>query len=245
MGLTDWTALTGSASTSDVRRGPTYGLGSAVGSACFAASSATTATRGWGLYTNRAGHAPVAPGKGTIAFGAIRAGLAGPVSAPPAEPFLYCCLQPDPMPPLSGPVAKLSRSAYLLGLSASGRLALVKGLLEEGIPDVAPGEQGVLVRSDEAFAPGTWLHLQLVLAVNTHGDVVLTVRRSDLEAHSIELPSWEPVPGLDRFIDDVTGFTSGTRPLGPASGGYGGFGAVHRGVRTLASFDAMAFQRGT
>lgn len=241
MGSSDWTSVTGSVANDVVRRGPTYGLGAAAGVACYAAKGLVAAPSAWGLHTNQANFVPVAPGKGSVVIGAIRAGTA---QSPAAEPFLFAALQPDPMPPDSG-VPKVTSMGYLLGLSPSGRLALVKGRLEDGIPDAAPGSSGVLRRGDVVFPRGTWLFLHLAIAVNTHGDTVLSAYRSDLAEHPIEDPFWDDEPGLDQFVDDLAGFNSGTRPLGHASGGYAGFGAVHRGAGTVASFDRLACFRGT
>lgn len=115
-------------------------------------------------------------------------------------------------------------TAYLLGLSAGdpGGIILRKGTLVGGLPDSLPGSEGVLRRSSEAVAQGTWVHLRLDVIANPSGDVILNVFQNDLATNPVTAPVWEAIPGMDSYNDDVLGINSGSPGLD--TGGRSGFG---------------------
>jgi hypothetical protein len=99
----------------------------------------------------------------------------------------------------------------------------------------------VLLRSNESFRDGTWLHLRLDAIANDTGDVVLNVYRNDLLLHPLTgAPAWQPMSGMDSFIDDALGIRTGSRPL---SAGRAGFGFASKDVTRRAFFDQLEVLR--
>ena len=97
---------------------------------------------------------------------------------------------------------------------------LRKGSILGGIGDSEGA--GVLLHSSESFLNGTYLHVKLEAVYNQNGDVVLNVAMNDLEANPLDQdPVWEEIPGMPRFIDDITGINSGSAPLAPGRAGFG------------------------
>lgn len=242
MGSADWDDAAGS--SGQVRRGVTYALGAppSAGSVSFGAKSESSSPAAWAMHANQTEFDPVVPGKGSMVLGAIRAAHVS--SAPRSCPLVFAALQPDPLPPPTPGPADIGSAAYLLGLSSSGRLTLVKGAPSDGIPDAVPGTMGVLRRSDQVFAPEAWLHVRLDVVVNATGDVVVRARRNDLAAHTLALPTWEEIPGMALVIDDRLGMNTGSRPFGVISGGYAGFGAHHPVIDSVATFGRVDVLRG-
>jgi len=118
---------------------------------------------------------------------------------------------------------------------------LRKGGLSGGLPDIAPGTQGVLRRSTGTFLPATWLHLRLDMVVNLNGDVLLQVFQNDLVAHPLgTAPSWVALPGVDQFIDDALGINSGSQPF---TSGRAGFGFFTKDVTRRGFFDQVEVYR--
>lgn len=121
-------------------------------------------------------------------------------------------------------------TAYILGLADGdpSHLVLRKGSLVGGLPDVEPGNQGVLWRSTEVFEVGTWVHVRLMAAVNLNGDVVLSVwinnGPSVLEADQ----NWVQVAGVNLLdvsgsgiTDDAAGINTGSPSLTSGNIGWG------------------------
>lgn len=118
---------------------------------------------------------------------------------------------------------------------------LRKGALSAGLPDVAPGTQGVLRRSTATSTPATWLHLRLDMVVNQNGDVLLQVFQNDLAAHPLgSAPSWQAVPGMSELVDDALGINSGSQPF---TSGRAGFGFFTKDVTRRGFFDHVEVYR--
>ena len=83
--------------------------------------------------------------------------------------------------------------------------------------------------------------VRLDVIVNTNGDVVLKVFRSDLALHALGTPpDWQPVSGMVEFIDDHLGINSGSQPL---TSGRGGFGFSVKDVTRRVFFDHLELFR--
>jgi len=214
MAETDWTFLNDGLDAAAVDRGVTNGIARPPGGGNFlyGFNSLSTAQGTVALFTNQLNFAPMQ--KGGSVRGAIQRGISGgPLNF---APFLFLGLQ--------GP--SVNDLGYLLGLGDGDphHIVLRKGALSGGLQDIPPGTEGVLRRSTATFAPGTWLHLRLDMVVNQNGDVLLQVFQNDLVAHPIgTAPSWQPVPGMDQFIDDALGINSGSQAFTSGRGGFGFF----------------------
>jgi len=231
MAATDWTYLNDGLDVATVDRGVTAGIARPPGggSFLFGFNSLTAAKGAVALFANQANFAPMAKG------GSIRGCLQrGPGGGPTGfSPYLFLC----------GQGTSVNDRAYLLGLSDDDphRVVLRKGSITAGLP--ASEGPGVLLRSSESFAQGTWLHLRLDVVVNTNGDVVLSVFRNDLAAHSLgTAPDWKPVAGMPVFIDDKLGINSGSKPL---TSGRGGFGFSSADVTRRGFVDHLELLRQT
>ncbi len=231
MAETDWTYLNDGLDAAAVDRGVTTGVARPPGGGnfVFGLNSLATAQGAVGLFTNQVNFAPMA--KGGSVRGAIQRGQSGgPLNF---APFLFIGQQ--------GP--SVNDHAYLLGLADGDphHIVLRKGALSGGLPDIAPGTQGVLRRSTGTFLPATWLHLRLDMVVNLNGDVLLQVFQNDLVAHPLgTAPSWAAVPGMDQFIDDALGINSGSQPF---TSGRAGFGFFTKDVTRRGFFDQVEVYR--
>ena len=231
MAETDWTYLNDGLDAAAVDRGVTTGVARPPGGGnfVFGLNSLATAQGAVGLFTNQVNFAPVA--KGGSVRGAIQRGVSGgPLNF---APFLFVGMQ--------GP--SVNDLGYLLGLGDGDphHVVLRKGALSGGLPDIAPGTQGVLRRSTGTFLPATWLHLRLDMVVNLNGDVLLQVFQNDLVAHPLgTAPSWVAVPGVDQFIDDALGINSGSQPF---TSGRAGFGYFTKDVTRRGFFDQVEVYR--
>lgn len=229
MGSADWSFLNNGLDIGAVDRGVTAGIARPPGGGSFLYGfNSLTVTHGAvALFANLTNFAPMTKG-GTIRGCVQRGPGGGPTGF---SPFLFLC----------GQGTSVNDNAYLLGLSDDDphRIVLRKGSVVAGIPD-SEGP-GVLLRSSESFAQGTWLHLRLDAVVNANGDVVLTVLRSDLQAHALgTAPDWLPVAGMPQFIDDQLGINSGLQPL---TSGRAGFGFSVSDVTRRAFFDHIELYR--
>ena len=210
MAQTDWTYLNDGLDIAAVDRGVTAGVARPPGggSFLFAFNSLSAVTGAVGLFANLSSFAPMA--KGGSIRGAIQRGPGGGPTG--FSPFFFLCCQGN----------SVNDSAYMLGLSDDDphRIVLRKGAVGVGLPD-ADGA-GVLLKSAESFAQGTWLHLRLDVIANTNGDVVLKAYQNDLTDHALgTTPDWQPVPSMVEFIDDHLGINSGSQPLTSVRGGFG------------------------
>jgi hypothetical protein len=210
MGSTDWTFLNDGLDIASVDRGVTAGIERPPGGGTFlyGFNSLVAAKGAVGLFVNLSNFAPMA--KGTTIRGCLQRGPGGGPTG--FSPFLFACGQGN----------SVNDNAYLLGLSddVPHRIVLRKGSIVAGVPE--SDGPGVLLRSSESFAQGTWLHLRLDVVVNTNGDVVLSVYRNDLTTHPVNTAAdWEPVAGMPTFIDDQLGINSGAQPLTSGRAGFG------------------------
>ncbi len=67
----------------------------------------------------------------------------------------------------------------------------------------------------------------LDVIVNPQGDVVLNVYANDLDSNTVTAPTWDPISGMDAFIDDSAGVLTQTPPL--ISGFRGFYGHFNNG----------------
>lgn len=172
---------------------------------------------------------PSPTNKGLVFTGCFKRGVSGGTDK--FAPFFFVMLQDT----------DVADSAYKLGLSDSGKLALVKGPLTAGIPDVAPGTQGVLLRSTAVYPVDTWVHVFLEAVVNESGgipnDTVINVKTNNLLTNPLSgSPNWVVPAGMPAFIDDATGINSGTPGF---TQGRAGWGMYHAESARRAFFDAF------
>jgi hypothetical protein len=240
MAEADWTVLTGALSTASCKRGVTAGVarpnsvvpgnnGFIYGFNTLDASEGAS-----GIFCNLANFAPLA--KGGYMTACIQRGAGGgPINF---APFMFMGLQ--------GPA--VGDRGYLLGIGDGdpSHLILRKGAISGGLPDVAPSlvlplNQGVLRRSTETFALGTWLHLKLDIVVNLNGDVHINVFRNDLAANPLGgAPVWVAIPGMTEFIDDALAVNSGDAPF---TSGRAGIGFWTKDVTRRGYFDHIELYR--
>lgn len=236
----DWTVLTDSLSVASLDRGATAGIErpNGGGNFVYGFNSLEVISGAAGLFTNGVGFAPMASG-GTVR-GAIQRGPSGGVSG--FAPMLFIGLQ--------GP--SVNDLGYILGLSDGDphRIALVKGRIVDGVPDLAPDPDGntVLMRSTESYAPGTWLHLRLDMIVQGTGDVLLQCYANDLDANPVTAPLWAVIPGMEGplypaitgFVDDALAVNTGSAPY---TSGRGGFAFACEDVTRRGFFDHLQVGR--
>ena len=229
MGSADWTYMNDGLDVGTVDRGVTAGFAPPPGGGrfVFGFHSLEVAPGAVGLFVNAVDFAPTTRGASVRAC-VQRAPSGGPLGF---SPFLFVCAQ--------GP--SVNDAAYLLGLSEDdpNRIVLRKSALTAGT--MASEGPGVLLRSNESFRDSTWLHLRLDAIANDTGDVVLNVYRNDLTLHPLTgAPVWQPISGMDSFIDDALGIRTGSRPL---MAGRAGFGFASKDVTRRAFFDQLEVLR--
>ncbi len=229
MASTDWTYLNDGLDIAAVDRGVTSGIARPPGGGDFLFGfNSLVATRGAvGLFANLPDFAPMA--KGGSIRGCVQRGPGGGSTG--FSPFLFLC----------GQGTSVNDNAYLLGLSDDDphRIVLRKGSVVAGVPE--SDGPGVLLRSNESFSQGTWLHLRLDVIVNPNGDVVLAAFRSDLSAHPLGTPpDWKPIAGMPTFIDDQLAINTGSQPL---TSGHCGFGFAVADVTRRGYFDHLEIAR--
>lgn len=254
MGSTNFTELDDDLDAATLDRGVTTGITRPPGggSFVFGFNSLTTSQGAAGYFANQANFAPTPAMKGGSIRGAIRRGLsAGKTNFAP----LFFLLGQGP---------SLNDNAYILGLQDDDphRIALRKGSIISGVPSAAPGASGILRRSTTTIANDTWLHLRLDAVVNLNGDVILKVFQNDLTANDVDVPVWEPVPGIEdaalavthgdgtAFVDDALGVNSGLLNLTgalvqPFTSGRMGFGFFTKDVSRRGYFDQIECLRQT
>ena len=229
MGSLDWSYLNDGLDIGAVDRGVTAGIAAPPGGGdfVFAMNSLAPVQGAVGLFVAVENFAPMQKG------GSIRGCVQrGPGGGPTGfSPFLFLCCQGN----------SVNDQAYLLGLSDEDphRIVLRKGSLALGVPD--SDGQGALLKSGAAFAQGTWLHLRLDAVVNDNGDVVLRAYENDLAVRPLGTPAdWQPIAGMDAFIDDCTAVNTGTQPL---TSGRAGFGCAFSDTTRRGFFDHLELYR--
>lgn len=212
MAQADFTLAVDSLDSTQIRRVASNGFTppNGGGSSVFVMHAVTNAAGCAALYYNDTGFNPTDTNKGLRATLAIKKLPSG--GSQGFAPFLFIMLDPN----------SVEDTCYMLGIADAepGHLVLLKGRPVDGLPDVSPGNSGVLRRSTEVIANNTWVHLYLEAVVNPGNDVVINVKKSDLGAHAVSSPSWVAIPGMDAFIDDAAGINSGSLPLTSGRGGF-------------------------
>jgi hypothetical protein len=229
MASSDWAYLSDGLDVNMVDRGVTAGVETPPGGGhfVFGFNSLLVTQGAVGLFVSQTNFAPMA--KGGSVRGAIQRGPGGGPTG--FSPFLFLCLR--------GPSVR--DSGYLLGLSDEDphRIVLKKGPVALGVGE-ADGP-GVLLRSGESFAQGSWLHLRLDAVVNDNGDVVLQAFMNDLSQHQLGTsPDWREIAGMPQFVDDQLAINTGSQPY---TSGRGGFGFAVRDVTRRAYFDHLELAR--
>lgn len=236
MAEADWTILDDSLSAGSVTRGVTAGFSppNGGGSFVYGFNSLDTSIGAVGLFVNLVDFAPMSKG-GRVTGCVKRAPSGGPLGF---SAFFFLGLQGT----------SVNDSGYLLGLSDAdpSRIVLRKGAISAGLPDLAPAPgNGILRRSTSTvdIDDDRWVHLRLDMIYNDVGDVRLQVYQNDLAAQPLgTAPNWQPVPGMEEFVDDGLGVNSGSAPF---TSGYGGFAFRSANVTRRAQFDHIEVRRQT
>jgi hypothetical protein len=231
MASNDWVVLTDSLSGSDIAKGVTSGVARPTGGGtfCYVMNALTATVGGVGLYAS-----PQPPNtnfnpllKGCDISAAMQRGIANGLTGYSA--FIFALAQGT----------HITDEAYILGLSEGNpcHIELRKGVMQNGLPDEAPGGPNVvLARSTDTIEVGTWVHLRLEVVCNTSGDTVINCYRNMGDVTS---PAWTDIPGIPAgpsFVDDVGGINSGSLPF---AGGRAGFGGSFAGTTRRAYFDQI------
>lgn len=229
MASSDWTELTDSLAASSIDRGVTNGIARPPGGGNFlyGFNSLVVATGAAGLFVNGVNFAPTT--KGASVRGAIQRGVSGgPLGF---APLLFAGLQGS----------SVNDEGYLLGIADGDppHLVLKKGVLSAGLPDLAPDapNNGVLLRSDDTFVLGDWLHVRLDMISNANGDVILQCFENDLDANPLGgAPVWTPIAGMTEFVDDALQVNTGSAPF---TTGRHGFAFYSEDVTRRGFFDGI------
>ena len=243
MAETDWTLLNNSQDANTVARGVTAGAvkpNSAVTNSFVYGFNSLLATEGAiGWYCNRANFAPMQNDGAAATGGSIRGCVKRGTSSAPQTgfaPMLFINLKSG----LSASPA-VEDTGYLLGLEDSDphRVVLAKRAPRAGLT-VTTSDKSIMRVSSVSFPPDTWLHLRLDAIFNQNGDVVLRCFRNDLALNTIQAPNWQPIPGMDDFIDDAIAVNTGSTPL---KGGFAGFAFFSKDLQKRAYFDHLEVLR--
>jgi hypothetical protein len=131
---------------------------------------------------------------------------------------------------------------YMLGLSNTdpAHIILVKGQLAGGLPDVAPGTQGVLRRSTATYPLNTWVQVKLEAILQPNGDIVLNCYASSLAVNLVTAPVWVAIPGMAAYTDDFLQSNTGSAPL---ASGRMGWAMVSSDINRTGAFDEIQTDR--
>lgn len=232
MAESDWSLCSGGLSSGALDRGVTNGIPRPPGGGSFVYgfNSLSVVSGAAALFCTQTNFAPTPANKGGSIRGALKRILSGGQVG--FSPFLFIGLQG----------AAITDAGYILGLSDADPHAIVlrKGPIDIGAPDADIGENGVLQKSIDTFAPDTWLHLRLDMIVNLTGDVILKAYRNDLLVNPVSAPIWLPIPGIADFVDDTLGINSGSAPF---TSGRFGFGMEVSDSARRAAFDQIEVSR--
>ena len=227
----DWTYLNDGLDVNAVARGVTAGIARPPGGGqfLFGFNSLASVVGASGLFVSIQNFAPMPKG-GSIRGCIQRGPSGGPTSF---TPLFFASAQ--------GP--SVNDLAYLLGLSDDDphHIVLRKGQIVNGAGSAT--DPGVLLRSADSFALGTWLHIRLDVIVNPNGDVVLSVFQNDLTAQPLgTAPNWVAVNGMASFIDDQLAVNTGSTPL---TSGRAGFALAVKDTTRRGFFDALEVYKQT
>jgi hypothetical protein len=246
MGQADWHELSDALAAADLRRGVVFGTGGFTpppggGSFVFGYNSLSDAKGAHGMYVDLTGFTPTGDGLPPPSGGGIVRGAVKRVASPGAtgmSPMLFFCAQGSP--------PSVNDFAYILGLSDADpyEIVLAKAPIYEGLVEAAENVR-ILRRSSAQYNLGDnlWHHLELEVIVEPDGDVLLKVQKNNLALHSVLAPVWEPVAGMDDFVDDNLYVNTGSAPLW---GGYCGWAfAADGSINRRGAFDAIQAYRVT
>lgn len=246
MGQADWKELDGVLAAASLRRGVVFGTGSFTppsggGSFIFGYNSLANVKGAHGMYVDLTGFTPTGDGLPPPSGGGIVRGAVKRVASPGAKgfsPMLFFACQGSP--------PSVNDYAYLLGLSDADpyEIVLAKAPIVAGLAE-ADSNVMILRRSSAQYNLGDerWHHLELEVIVEPNGDVLLKAQASDLALHPVTAPSFQPIPGIDPFVDDNLYVNTGSAPLW---GGYVGWAfAVDGSINRRGAFDALQAYRVT
>lgn len=237
MAESEWTDCTGTGlGTGDVLRGVSSAYTKAHGTAetyVFGFRSITSTIGFAGKYCNLADFGPITAMKGASLRFLVKRYAAGVNYAP----FMGIFTGTDPS----------TANGYRLGLSAASAYQFV---LEKGTPGAnLLASNANALRSSTATYTGVgdaaayWYHLRLDVLVNPHGDVVLTVKKNDVQTNGVVAPVWQDIAGMASYTDDSFGGLTGSAPYtGPF---YAIFGMYTQGSGSIALFDHIEIWRQT
>jgi len=231
---TDWATLPNSIDNASLRSGVTSGVTppNGGGSFVYGFNSRTTGFSGARAlkYTGAANFDPFPSNTGGRITGALKRLPSGGNTG--FAPFLFLLEQAN----------DAAGVGYMLGLQDDDPsfITLRRGSLAQGLPAGLVGESGILRRGSESIPADTWVHLRLDAIVQGTGDVILRVFQNNLQINPVTAPVWQPVPGMDDFIDDALGINAGSPPL---TGGRAGFGMFASDVSRRAAFDQITIAR--
>lgn len=246
MGQADWKELSGALTPASLSRGVTGAVAGPAGSNGFvmaynSLNATVSGAHGW--LVDLTGYNPTGSGPSIADGGGSIRGCVKRVESPNAtgmSPFLFSCVQ-------GGSSPTVNDYAYLLGLSDNTpyQIVLAKAPIVSGLR--VDEENVSILRSSSAqfnIGDGLWHHLRLDAIVQTNGDVLLQCFSNDLTTRPVgTTPSWQPITGMDDFIDDLNQINTGTPPL---LGGSHGFAfAVHESLNRRGAFDAIQLERQT
>jgi len=243
MGYADFADVGSSLSEASLARGVTAGITPPPGGGSFVYgynSLDSDVVGAHGKYVDRPGFTPTGSGPATADGGGVIAGVLKRYASSNNTgftPMLFFALQGSP--------PTVNDMAYMIALSNEDpyRIVLAKGVLAAGVP--GDGEDMTVLRqSSEQFSMGDDLyhHVRLECIVQPNADVKLVVEGNDLTAHPLgTAPDWQPILGMDDFIDDRLQIATGSAPL---LGGYCGFAfAVNRALNRRGAFDGIEAYR--
>ena len=235
MASVDWTTLTNSVSDGVAASGVSAPFANMEGGSDFFYafnSSTSSILGGMGKFYDNAGAGAFTLGS-SVSGAVVRRASTGSVGY---SVFIFTCLGG------ADTAVNATDTAYTLGLSnaSPSHIVLAKTTIAAGIPDGSPGTLGILAKSSDIVDLNEWVHLKLEAIAQSNGDVVINCYRSvtDLD----QAVSWQPIDGLDQFVDDVTKINSGTSPL---TAGRPGFGFSYLAQNRVAAVSNLQVSRQT
>lgn len=237
MAESNWAFVSNGLADGDCSRGVSTGPARPPGGGnfVFGFSSRTNTAGAVALVDNQSNFAPLRNDSANPTGGSIRGAIKRGVSSGPTNfaPFFLIGLQNATL------YGSVTDQCYMLGLSDNDPHEII---LRKGAPSggLLPDGAGVLRVSTAQFVPDTWLHVRLDMIVNPNGDTILKVFQNDLGSNLVTAPVWEPIAGMDDFIDDALGVNSESLPF---AGGFVGFGFETHDVGRRGYFDHIQVLR--
>ena len=240
MGQNDWKELQGTITRASLARGVTAAVPGPNGGNGFvyaynSLDGTVSGAHGWIIDLN--GFCPTGTGPAVADGGVSIRGCLKRVSSPNntgMSPALLACIQ-------GGADPTVNDIAYMIGLSDNSpySIVLAKGQIVGGLRSGATNVS--ILRSSAAqynMSDSLWHHLRLDAVVEPNGDVLLKCYANDLALHPINTtPSWQAIPGMSDYIDDVNHINSGSAPLWGGCCGYAF--SVHQALNRRGAFDGI------